>query len=249
LQIFDFDRCSGILSNPLHIPIVDAADTIFAAGLAFSPSGRFLYVSSTNYIYQFDMEAADIAASKITVAVYDGFSFFDIFTTNFYQCELAPDNKIYVSCPGGKEAIHVIEHPDSLGLACQVIQHKHILPYPIIGGLPNFPNFHLGPLVGSGCDTIVFTETKEVAAGKESGMNFVLYPNPTDNTLTIDLLENISSDAEYEIYNCMGSRVGGDKLIEKNTQISVGQLSAGIYNVVIRLPERIMAVKRFQIIR
>jgi Secretion system C-terminal sorting domain len=249
LQIFDFDRCYGTLSNPLHIPIVDAADTIFAAGLAFSPSGRFLYVSSTNYIYQFDMEANDIAASKITVAVFDGFAFYDIFTTNFYQCELAPDNKIYISCPGGKEALHVIEYPDSLGLACQVVQYKLILPYPIAGGLPNFPNFHLGPLVGSGCDTIVFTEIKEVTAGEESGLNFVLYPNPTNDVLTIDLLENINSNAEYIIYNCMGNRVGGDNLKEKTTQISVGQLSAGIYNVVIRLPERIMAVKRFQIIR
>ncbi len=42
LQVFDFDRCSGHFSNPIHIPIVDAADTIYAAGLAFSPSGRYL---------------------------------------------------------------------------------------------------------------------------------------------------------------------------------------------------------------
>jgi Secretion system C-terminal sorting domain len=248
LQIFDFDRCTGNLTNAIHVPIVDAADTSYAAGLAFSPNNRFLYLSSTKYIYQFDLQSTDIAASRKTVAIYDGFIIGGL-STRFYQCELAPDNKIYVSCPGGKEAVHVIEHPDSLGLACKVIQHKHILPYPIIGGLPNFPNFHLGPLVGSGCDTIAFTETKEVVAGKESGLNFVLYPNPTNDVLTIDLLENINSHSEYIIYNCMGSRVGGDNLTEKTTQIPVGQLPAGIYNVVIRLPERIMAVKRFQIIR
>jgi hypothetical protein len=248
IQIFNFDRCIGEFSNPIHIPIVDAADTSYAAGLAFSPSGRFLYISSTSYIYQFDTEALDIENSRITVANYDGFTIHDL-PTGFYQCELGPDNKIYIGCPGGKEVIHVIEYPDLLGINCQVNQHKYILPYPIHGGLPNFPNFHLGPLVGSGCDTIVFTETKEVVAGKESSLDFVLYPNPTNNTLTIDLLDNLNFDAEYLIYNSMGIRVGGDNLTKKITQLSVGQLSTGIYNVVVRLHEGITAVKRFQIIR
>jgi PKD repeat protein len=150
LQVFDFDRCEGSFSNPIHVPILDAADTSYAAGVAFSPSGRFLYVSSTQYIYQFDMEAADFAGSKKTVAVYDGF-YLDIpvFTTRFYQCELAPDGKIYVSCPGGKNTIHVIENPDSLGLACNVVQHKYILEWPISGGLPHFPNFRLGATADS----------------------------------------------------------------------------------------------------
>jgi PKD repeat protein len=150
LQVFDFDRCEGSFSNPIHIPILDAADTSYAAGVAFSPSGRFLYVSSSKAIYQFDMEATDLAASKKTVAVYDGFfSQLYVFPTLFYQCELAPDGKIYVSCPGGLRAIHVIENPDSLGLACNVVQHKHILEWPIFGGLPHFPNFRLGATADS----------------------------------------------------------------------------------------------------
>jgi PKD repeat protein len=146
LQVFDFDRCTGLLSNPIHVPIVDAADTAWAAGIAFSPSGRFLYVSSTRYIYQFDMFASDFIASKTTVAVYDGFMTSPGFATLFYQCELAPDGKIYVSCSGGRRAIHVIEYPDLEGIACQVVQHKYILEKPIDGGLPHFPNFRLGPL-------------------------------------------------------------------------------------------------------
>jgi hypothetical protein len=150
LQVFDFDRCEGSFSNPIHIPILDNADTSYAAGVAFSPSGRFLYVSSSKAIYQFDMEATDLAASKKIVAVYDGFfSQLYVFPTLFYQCELAPDGKIYVSCPGGLRAIHVIESPDSLGLACNVVQHKHILEWAIVGGLPHFPNFRLGATADS----------------------------------------------------------------------------------------------------
>ena len=47
----DFDRCTGEFSNLIHITINDSMPT---GGCAFSPSGRFLYVSSTNYLYQFD---------------------------------------------------------------------------------------------------------------------------------------------------------------------------------------------------
>ncbi|HNJ73348.1 MAG TPA: hypothetical protein PL129_12640, partial [bacterium] len=36
LFLFDFDRCTGMLSNPLHIPITDDSDNENYAGLAFS---------------------------------------------------------------------------------------------------------------------------------------------------------------------------------------------------------------------
>ncbi|MEO8067834.1 MAG: hypothetical protein ABI599_09100, partial [Flavobacteriales bacterium] len=43
LDIFSVDRCSGLLTDPVHIDIDDYDGS---AGVAFSPGGRFLYVSS-----------------------------------------------------------------------------------------------------------------------------------------------------------------------------------------------------------
>jgi PKD repeat protein len=154
LQLFRFDRCNGLLSEPRHVPILDAADTILAAGVAFSPNSRWLYATSSNYIYQFDTQAADLAASKQTVAVYDGFVTPGGGTTQFYIAQNAPDGTIVVTAPGGKSAVHVIEQPDSTGIACQVVQHKFVLPAPIGYGLPNHPDYRLGPLAGSGCDSL-----------------------------------------------------------------------------------------------
>jgi hypothetical protein len=86
LEIFDFDRCSGLLSSPVHIPIDDVN---FAGGVAFSPNGRFLYVSSTEDVYQYDMEAPNIAASMIHIAHWDGFySPFPPFATMFWSSPL-----------------------------------------------------------------------------------------------------------------------------------------------------------------
>ena len=60
LDIFDFDRCTGLFSDPVNITIDDSNSL---GGLAFSPNSRFLYVSSVLDVYQYDTEASDIASS------------------------------------------------------------------------------------------------------------------------------------------------------------------------------------------
>ncbi|MEO0312223.1 MAG: putative adhesin, partial [Bacteroidota bacterium] len=83
LDIMDFDRCSGMFSNLVHDSINDSA---YVGGCAFSPNGQILYVSSDKYVYQYDLTAANIPASRITVAVYDGFvAPVAPFYTTFYQ--------------------------------------------------------------------------------------------------------------------------------------------------------------------
>ena len=120
--------------------------------MAVSPNARFLYVSSYLYIYQFDLWADDIEASKETVAIYDGYA--APFATRFYMAQLAPDGKIYLSCSNGVDILHVIHKPNEKGLACEVEQHGIQLPTYNASSMPNFPNFRLGPLDGSSCDTL-----------------------------------------------------------------------------------------------
>jgi hypothetical protein len=55
LNIYGFDRCTGLLNAPLQFNTVDSA---WSGGAAFSPSGRFLYTPSFRYLYQYDLEAA-----------------------------------------------------------------------------------------------------------------------------------------------------------------------------------------------
>ena len=153
VSIYDFDRCSGELSNPIQFTY---ADTASCGGIAISPNNRFLYVSSFKYVYQYDLEAEDIEASRITVAVWDGYiePGSNIMATTFYLMQLAPDGRIYINSNNSAKHLHVIEHPDSLGLACGLCQHCFELPSVNSFSLPNFPNYRLGPLEGSPCDTL-----------------------------------------------------------------------------------------------
>jgi PKD repeat protein len=159
IDIYQFDRCTGLLSN--HIQIKDIAVGV-PGGVSFSPNSRYLYTSAWDKIYQFDLQAADIPASRDTVAEYDGF--IDVnggggglpYATRFFIMQNTPDGKIYISCPNTPTRyLHVIDQPDSAGVACNVLQHHIHLPSYNWYTVTNFPHFRLGKLQGSPCDTLL----------------------------------------------------------------------------------------------
>ena len=99
--------------------------------------------------------ADDIQATKDTVAIYDGFtSPQPPFGTTFFLAQLAPNGKIYLNANNGGLHMHVINKPDQPGELCDFQQHGIELPTWNSFSMPNFPNYRLGPLFGSPCDTI-----------------------------------------------------------------------------------------------
>src|SRR5690606_34052923 len=123
LNIYDFDRCTGLLFNPIHENIVDSA---WSGGVAISPNSRFLYVTSYDYIYQYDLWSYDILATKDTVAIYDGYEIVitPIFTlpTRFFLMQLGPDGRIYINCPRSEE--HTSELQSRENLVCRLLLEK-----------------------------------------------------------------------------------------------------------------------------
>lgn len=152
LNIYDYDRCTGLFNNPVQI-----LDTLYAysGGAAISENSRFLYTPTDTKIYQYDLEAEDIEASKVVVAEYDGY-YDEIpdLQTRFFMAALAPDGKIYISANNSSLHLHVIHEPNKKGLACNVEQHGIELPAWNQFTMPNFPYYGLGPLDGSPCDTL-----------------------------------------------------------------------------------------------
>jgi PKD repeat protein len=149
IEIYKFDRCSGYLTEQLKILYDDDA---YTAGIAISPNSRFLYVPSFGNLYQFDLQAADIIGSKQTIH-YDGFTENGA-STGFFLAQLAPDGKIYISASNTVHYLHVIHQPNLPYPDCMVEQHGITLPTYNSFSMPNFPNYRLGPLDGSPCDTL-----------------------------------------------------------------------------------------------
>ena len=129
MEIFDFDVSTGLITNPITIPLNQGS-----YGISFSPDNSKLYTDyADGYgdLYQFDLSSgvpATIIASKTIIA---SGSYFD-------ALQLGPDGKIYMAV-GGSSSLSVITNPNALGLACNFQQGVVALsPGSSSLGLPNF---------------------------------------------------------------------------------------------------------------
>ncbi len=184
LDIYDFDRCTGELSNPIQFNYLDT--TVWSGGVAVSSNSRFLYLSNTLRLYQFDLWADDIIGSIDTIAEYESIDSFPFFS-HFYLPHLAPDGKIYMSSKNGVSSLHVIHEPNKKGKACNFVQSGLQLDRTIGFGMPNFPNFRLYDVPDSPCDTLGINDP--VSSSHELSKNYQLkiYPNPATDIINIEI--------------------------------------------------------------
>lgn len=159
VALFDFDRCTGLFSNPTSLVVPydsNGWDGGGANGINFSNNGRYLYVNSVSSIVQYDLEDVDIQNSQKIKATIDG-------NYIFLAAALAPNDKIYVGNNGnGRPYFGVIGNPDSsnctfgfddFGLKTDLSFQAALIPY--------FPNYHLGTSlvyadsVNAGVDTVI----------------------------------------------------------------------------------------------
>ncbi len=155
LHIMDFDRCSGMFSNNRpKIPIYDslsvATGAYFFTGVAVSPDSRYLYVGSGTELWQFDLFADTIAKSRILLQNLAQ----DAVQSSTETLQLGPDGKIYINPIGQDTFFHVINTPDSPGLACNFKENGLRTPTYHWDAMPIYPNYRLGALTGSPCDTL-----------------------------------------------------------------------------------------------
>ncbi|MBK7936577.1 MAG: T9SS type A sorting domain-containing protein [Lewinellaceae bacterium] len=199
--IFDFDRCTGQLSNFRHVDIEHNDNWDSFGGMSFSPNSRFIYTFHGKYCYQVDLEAPDIQASVAEVGYWDGTLVANFFPTYFGKAALAPDGKIYAACTGSTPFLHVIHSPDAKGLNCQLEQHGITLPYSLnTNTMPNFPNFRLGPVVGSACDTI----TASTMIPQQLSRIIKIQPNPTTGSFHLLLPDEMDTDVELRLFDVAG---------------------------------------------
>jgi hypothetical protein len=154
IALFDFDRCTGALSNQV---IIDQQDTdVNYWGSCFSPSGERIYISTNSeegYLYQYDLTAPVIRYTQFPL---------DTIRDCLYPgggLRLAPDGKVYWSSawyngtqfnyPYQDTMYHpvnthlsVINDPDALGTACNYVRFGHYL-----GGKRTYWGFPTTPII------------------------------------------------------------------------------------------------------
>jgi len=247
LNIYDFDRCSGNLSSPINLPLPSINDSGWLGiGVSISPNSRFLYVDVTEQLYQFDLWNPNIFSTIDTVGIYDGFyspDFNSGFQTFFDLAQLAPDGKIYISCGNTVPVLHVINYPNEKGDSCNFAQHSVHLPS-ASNTLPNFPNYRLGVLSGSYCDTLL--AISNVSAAPEQIIK--IFPNPSSDYVIVDygFTDWNKGEVYLEITNELGQMVYKQELPMYSgfQKIDVSKFASGVYTVSIIRGTGVVAVAK-----
>ncbi len=243
LNIFDFDRCSGQLNLIEHIYIPEFVDSIqwWPNAIEFSPNNRFLYLFSNYRIYQYDLLASPISLSQKIIANYDP-QFGCPFGQSFFGAQLAPDGKIYINSGNTNYCLSVINNPDGEGEHCGFIRYGVDLPN-FISGLPHYPNYRLGALPGSACDTL--TSIKDIA---EKEKILKVFPNPANDVATIDYgyTDWSKGEATMEIGNSLGQMVHRQALPMYSgfQKLDVSNYASGSYTVYIKRKGEVVATGR-----
>ncbi|TVR89342.1 MAG: T9SS C-terminal target domain-containing protein [Saprospirales bacterium] len=236
--VFDFDRTAGELSNMRHLLHPEKDEYIWGystggGGAAISPNGRFLYINTLNHLYQYDLRAEDIEASKVHIAEFNGFKDpANNFPAYFFIQQLAPDCRIYMSSPNTVSYLHAINHPNRKGLACDFQQHSFKLPGNHQFGLPYHPNYRLGtgyPV----CDSTL-TSTTTVLPEKEGGIR--LYPNPARDFAIVEW--SGMAPEEISLYDMSGREVYSSRMQPGMPEyyLDLSGFSVGVY--IVRLRDR-----------
>ncbi len=253
LGVFDFDRCSGLISNEVVVEQFAPPASIFKmyGSAVFSPDGNRLYAISAqdiynlnSKIYQFDLNASNIPNSRVLLDT------FPIEATPGGM-ELAPDGKIYITCvyagPGSgfpypstcwnyiNENLSVINQPDSLGFACDFQPFSFSLGGArTYYGLPNNPDYELGAWVGSPCDTLSVGLTPGPA--EERGAWIQAWYNHEWNMIHVNAAQLKGKKGMLRLFDMEG-RVVFEKPAAVvaggyfTTEIYMNEISEGVYVV------------------
>lgn len=153
-QLFDFDTATGMISN---------AVTLFTGdhyGIAFSPEGNRLYLTTPDGLFQYQTDAADVQSTQIGVGT----------TAGLGAMRLGPDGKIYVVQNFLEQSVSKIDKPNVAGAGCDYTPFSTSLADKrTFAGLPAFitsPLYVLDIDAASNCSeaAVAFSFTATTAA-------------------------------------------------------------------------------------
>ena len=121
INLFDFNAATGELSNArlLILP-----EFLWPDAVSFSPDGTKLY-AATQSVVQYDVSSGDISKIKASEKVLMGYV-----NNNFYNFQLAPDGKIYITKGGGggtSDYLGAITNPNESGSDANVVEKYYYL--------------------------------------------------------------------------------------------------------------------------
>jgi hypothetical protein len=234
LHIYEFNNIEGSLNNEQWLMINNLGS--YVVGASVSPNSRYLYIGGVSVLLQYDLQATDIAASRILLAVPDNFP--DPFVPSVFTLSaLAPDGKIYITSGTSNLSLHIINRPDCPGLYSLPERRGLALSSWNYISVPNIPSFRDEPS-NSPCDSMIVQTYTPVDGRKD----VVVFPNPANDRATVFVNHPLPEEAIWVLYDQPGTAI---RQIELGTRVeehavSLVRLSSGFYFYAVMMEGRIV---------
>lgn len=153
VEILDFDKTTGIISNPVSFILPYE----YTFGFEFSPNSQYIYLTSSlvlnSYLLQYNISNWDSLSIKGSEQVLEHNS-----TGTYSQLQLGIDGKIYV-IEGNEYYLSVINSPNQSGFSCNFTKRSFPLSDGVNSGQSKvgLPNVIWG--YGSGKSQFVYSDT------------------------------------------------------------------------------------------
>lgn len=232
VQEFDFDRCTGILSNLRVHDLSDSIQLGYVNSCNISADGSKFYIGkgSTPPLVVAGLLQYDLSTSTYT-----------FINGNGGICPiLAPNGKSILTVGyeyiNGQDQYYYNEimQPNALGAACNFVANKYTLQnIPANPMPPNFANFRLGPIDGSTCDTLGIDAVNIKETLKEPDIK--VFPNPFTDELNITFKDQSFLQSHLSLYNSAGQLLL-QRQLNKNIEVFTTELNAlkpGMYFLLI----------------
>ena len=225
--VYKFDRCSGILADYHYFAI--PVDTCYpnvcdlASGISFSANNKFLYFNTLLNVWQIEISDTTTANSLYHISQIDTDYIYFPWYGNSY---LAPNGNIYIgNMNGTQNGMSYIDNPNIKGIGCNYKPKGFRQLFTNLLYPPNMPNYGLGALVESACDTI--------RPPKPINNIIKIYPNPVGDNLSIEL-PTASKKVQVNMYNMLGEIVlsfSSSQIQNDKVELSVKHLARALYSV------------------
>lgn len=244
IDVFNFNRCTRELKNFVNIkpstfnPGVYNKERVY--GISVSPDGSKVYASGWKRLIQYSIDTnTNQLLSQDTIRNNPYYSTYPYCDDNnclqIGQHQLGPDDKIYITTnpfifnlPSNNDTIQtylsVINNPNVQGSACNFQPFSvSLLGRKAWACLPNNPNYNLGSLAESPCDTL--TTSNEIKPNKSL---IRVYPNPAKDVLNIEILNNLKPNS-IALFTVSDTEVLSLIPTRSLTQLNINYLPQGVY--------------------
>jgi hypothetical protein len=224
LYTYDFDRCSGELSN---MQMHDLSDSLMAGdinAMTLSPDASKVYMKKSGYPQQVQGTLQyDLNTNQYYYVCY--YATAPQLTPNgktvILQSFILDENNQYLN------TLSEIMNPNEFGLACNLIEHKYSIQNNATFVMPsNYANFRLSAMEGSICDSL----STGIPTGLDyPNLRFKIFPNPVESILTIE--QDIPSFCSLKITDMLGKVHWKGNTNNQKTILSkeIENLNQGIY--------------------